>query len=971
MRTWFTVTALFISIFCFSQYQSPAKSSGESVNTSYHVGTLPGEFGVSGKGAARYSIPIMVAPGTAGLIPHLAISYNSHCPNGILGMGWELEGLSEITRVGKDYYHDNTTTAAALSMDDVFAIDSVRLILVSGTHPLDGAVYAREYESFDKITARGSLGNGPEWFELQTKEGAIIEYGKTFNSRVEAPGTATAYRWRVNRIKDTNGNYIDFIYNEDSWESTIGEIRYTGNESLMLSPYNRVVFTYTNKNDPSFYYIGGSKIPQTKLLTSITIRTEGDQLVREYTLKYHYDFYTHLNEVYETGSDGTRINSTIFQWGVSSAAYSTTNPTTSGKNLKFFHGDFNGDGITDLLYVVRKSSYSSSDQWTIKYNEAAPAGPYTGNLNNTFKDFVVVDANSDGKDEVLWRRRSGSAEYFDLYGFNGSVLNLIQSNYCFFTTTDPAITLNIADFDGDGDKDYMALKTDKNLVGFQGFTPTGPNPNFNTPNQVHLLDFNGDRKTDILVIKNNESYIYSYNPIKPGWDTIYTNPYPGNPFPISTDRIYTGDFNGDQKTDILYYRAGWKLSFSDGLIFQASTIVPALRPYDPGASPTDNNYFIGDFNGDKKDDIVEMYGTTAKNIDVFYSKGDGSTIKEVNSYGNYSLNENYFSVIDYNSDGQMDIWRYDYVSSSSSYPIISFFHKKERRDLISSIRNGLGYMNTIVYENLNYRLYDYTIGWKYLLTKGAPESFPLQDISCPLVVVKESTQSDGIGGVNLNLYTYEGAKRHLQGKGFLGFTKQTITGIDERYQIVNSCDVDRTYYFMTSGIQTEYTEDEFGVIEYLIPGSESGSASGKAELSEMDPVAGYVPDLVEEPAAEALAIQSNTYTLTLRQTVTTDTIINYGSKRIFIAPKQVNSKDANNPSFRTSNYKYSNVGNVIRKETRYYNSPGGPLHFKNIQSFVYGSFGSYGINNRITQIIDTSIYSGDGAYVRIDSLNYD
>ena len=284
MKIWFTVIALFSSIFCFSQYQSPAKSSSESVNNSYQVGTLPGEFGVSGKGAATYSIPIMVAPGTAGLIPHIAISYNSHYPNGILGMGWVLEGLSEITRVGKDYYHDNTTNTPVLRLNDVFAIDSVRLILVSGTHPF-GAVYAREYESFDRITAQENWGDGPRWFKLQTKEGTIVEYGRTADSRVEAPGTATAFRWRMNRIIDTNGNYIDFIYNENSGESTISEIRYTGNTALTLNPYNRVIFNYINKDDPSFYYIGHSKIPQTKLLTSITIRTEGNQLVREYSFK--------------------------------------------------------------------------------------------------------------------------------------------------------------------------------------------------------------------------------------------------------------------------------------------------------------------------------------------------------------------------------------------------------------------------------------------------------------------------------------------------------------------------------------------------------------------------------------------------------------------------------------------------------------------------------------------------------------
>ena len=60
--------------------------------------STPGSFSVSPSGAANYTTPIQISPGTGGMQPDLALGYSSQGSNGSLGIGWTLAGLFVIHR---------------------------------------------------------------------------------------------------------------------------------------------------------------------------------------------------------------------------------------------------------------------------------------------------------------------------------------------------------------------------------------------------------------------------------------------------------------------------------------------------------------------------------------------------------------------------------------------------------------------------------------------------------------------------------------------------------------------------------------------------------------------------------------------------------------------------------------------------------------------------------------------------------
>jgi len=342
------------------------------------VGAIPGKFSVTSYGAASYSLPIELPPGVGGMTPKLSLVYSSRSRNGLLGVGWSVNGLSSIGRCVSTIAQDGETRGIKLDSSDRYCLGKSRLVAVSGSYGVAGTEYRTEKESFSKIIQSGGDCGGPCGFTVFTKDRRILEYGVTQNSQDVVPGSTAVLRWSVNKISDRSGNSIVFNYEKDDTSDAqrISSITYAGNASQL--PAVDVLFLYEARPDVrTRFVIGGRKTVGKRLKTIAVRHAASGSNISEYRMTYSLsaaNTSSQLLTVTRCGFDASGgedcLNPTVFSWPRSVPEYVgwTASPTSSipplpgsitgGINVVgvtecqlFAQGDVNGDGLTDLICV--------------------------------------------------------------------------------------------------------------------------------------------------------------------------------------------------------------------------------------------------------------------------------------------------------------------------------------------------------------------------------------------------------------------------------------------------------------------------------------------------------------------------------------------------------------------------------------------------------------------------------------------
>lgn len=304
------------------------------------VGKTPGKHDVTSNGQFTYEIPISIPSGIGGVEPKLTIAYNSGNGNGLLGYGFDLKGLSVISRAPRNLFNDNIADVIRFDKNDRFTLDGARLQLVKDGN--DYREYWTENNTFSRIIAYGTE-TDPFLFVVYSKAGLIYEYKPLTQS------TKNLF-WPLVKVTDTCGNYYTISYNKYGNNEVVPScISYTGNNRTGTSPSNSIIFTTTSISR-SASYVSGEKYLHNKAIKSISVKY-GDEMVKQYDIFYeNKNGKQYLSSVTERTSQ-EKMNPTIFYWDNNEQHKISKNSYTPSefKKVNVITGDFNGDGKLEAL----------------------------------------------------------------------------------------------------------------------------------------------------------------------------------------------------------------------------------------------------------------------------------------------------------------------------------------------------------------------------------------------------------------------------------------------------------------------------------------------------------------------------------------------------------------------------------------------------------------------------------------------
>jgi RHS repeat-associated protein len=812
-----------------------ATFDGRAINQNLPVGSIAGNGNVA-SGGATYSISLAVPPGTNGIAPTVTMNYYSLGGNGVLGRGWGIGGLSEMTRTPRNMYFDNETNGIGMTNSDRFVLDGSRLITKVGNYGDPNTTYGTESENFATITSKGTQGDGPQWFEVLTKDGIKMEYGNSPDSR-HTGQNATVLTWALSRIIYPDGNYASFKYKAVNFSLLIEEINYTGNAAQSLEPYNQVRFDYKVRTvDENTGFENDTRVESKYLLDKVTTRTSG-VTVKTYQFNYGHDnINSYLKEVIESGFDGTSLNATIFKYGDPPAEFSTV-PTDGYDNpsATTITGDFNADGLTDFLEaglianpaVYRVTVFTKYPAYNINPNDfyvgSVTDVPVTysvvkkQSIPNSFH-FLAYDFTGDGADDVLMTNIAGSGQNRTLsslriyrtvqnYEWETNGQSVIQfdpltiSPYTGYSKIHPSGHFIFpGDYDGDGVQDVLTM-LGSNAVNYNCHLYNGRvQPDFGpivisgvhlfettdwaASDKVHIVDFNGDGKSDIMLVKGTTCEVFTFD----GW--IARRIHFSTNYLTKDHLSYFGDFNGDRKTDILAKQTTsgvWKVLISNGIGFYES-------PFTFNTTP-DTDLFLGDqlaiadLNGDGKSDIYhgwQLPDLETASLDTYYGKGyssNGASFHRITSTYAITLGAPPPMIGDFNGDGRADVLNFKNIEQAMD---VFNFKKEGRENILEKVKNGYNHVTEWNYKKLTDE--------NGFHIRGNLTAYPLNAIQPALYAVSDFKMQDGIGGYNTTQYTYEGTKLHRAGKGFLGFGKITTNNLATGIKTVAENEFNTTYY---------------------------------------------------------------------------------------------------------------------------------------------------------------------------------
>lgn len=693
--------------------------------------TLNGKTSVSSVGVLNHNIPLNIPPSLNGFVPPLSLNYNGENPDGILGLGWSIGGISAVSRCSfapnntlqdaasaelQEYYKMGVPSSSAFKQS-CFSLDGKKLIMISDRKPMSSTEFRFEDDDFSKITLELESSGSIKKFIVKTKEGIIKEYATPlkFNYKDATTGqylvksyTTGVSEWGLTSVKDNNGNYWTVEY-EDLNKGVLypKAIKYTGNGAN--APLNSINFEYTSRLEIERKNITLEKDSARvldKKLSKINLKVNN-------TLKGEYSFQ--YEDINDDSAKKTRLKS-INYCSINGSDRSCTIPT------KLAWSSFGKErmkppariGIapissisdkSNVRYVLLKVNKNQNKLQTIisKNSEGLSILPLaseysakiTHSLLSSFKEWypIVMDINGDQIEDLVIYGKD-SSNNVSLLEFSASFNDKGNKEFKIYkevlninTVSLPLVNIKVTDGDRDGINDLIITYADDNNIRFDGIKLDGTGAKVSVKTSTvdsaiitQLKNSTGSSKISSRILtgnfqRNKENDIMLY----------YTDATKGLGFcPIS---VYWDVVNKDRVLKCNYRNAAvdweWTVLGSGANIYK------------------DYSFNIFDYNNDGLDDIV-----MSKIIRIDSTNGTSTRFKEqivpllsrdnANSFElSTTVETSPFvidttgwgsdwettkisppSFVDFNQDGLVDFYRYTYSFKPN---LITFLQKPTKQ----------------------------------------------------------------------------------------------------------------------------------------------------------------------------------------------------------------------------------------------------------------------------------------------------
>jgi RHS repeat-associated protein len=385
-----------------------------------YLGGLSGMHSVGNDGSFNYNLPIVIPPGINGIQPKLALSYSSNAKNGLLGWGWSLDGLSQISRCNASPVRDGYASGIQSNDKYKYCLDGQRLVEIAAGE------YRLESESFLRIKKIG------EYWEVIANSGLKSRYGYNADSKTSDDLNQT-YAWYLDQQQDSSSNSWSVIYTKTTEDGFVkhypSSINYTKN--TLRDSFHTIIFHYEDRNDTVIKYNAGAKTIIQQRLAQVEVKSN-NVTQYSYILSYQLPSVNYHGIVNTDPAKTSRLaklqqcfgSSTSecaapleFDWSEQTAERykfvasgleqeAIADSDTADDKAKLYV-DANGDGILEPYFNA------DSSQWvTIG----------TGINSKLIKpNYKRVDVNSDGFDDVIKEYKTQTG--IEVYLSNGSQIN--------------------------------------------------------------------------------------------------------------------------------------------------------------------------------------------------------------------------------------------------------------------------------------------------------------------------------------------------------------------------------------------------------------------------------------------------------------------------------------------------------------------------------------------------------------------